>query len=475
MPGTELAVIGAGPAGLAAAITAARAGVQVTLIDEYPQPGGQYLKGASYPNGSPPVSATERQGRTLLPELAQLEIELRLQTLVWGLEEKRLALHGSVGVDWLEAEAIIVATGAREVVVPFPGWTLPGVMTLGAAQLLAKGHGVLPGKRVLLAGSGPLLLPVANELAQQGAEVVAVLEATHPGQWLSHGMAVWGNWDRLGEGWHYWRGLRQAGIPYRFGRTVIWVEGSSPSPSGGGPGRGHELERAVVAQIDREGYPVSGTEESYDIDTLCLGFGFVPNVELTQLAGCEHRFDPQRGGWVPTVDERLETTVSGLFAAGETAGIGGAGAAMLGGRVAGLTAARRLGHVDEAQLVGALARLAGQRQRLQRFGAMLNTLFFPRPGLNAITTRETILCRCEEVSAGEVWAAVANNGVASLDALKNWTRVGQGPCQGRTCGPILTRLVTQEAGCSAERAGCFRVRPPLKPVALGELASGGNQ
>lgn len=464
MPATELAIIGAGPAGLAAAITAARAGVQVTLVDEYLRPGGQYLKGADHSNGSAPVSTTERHAQTLLPELAQLDLELRLQTLVWGLEEKRLALYSGsgTGLDWLEAKAIIVAAGAREVAIPFPGWTLPGVMTLGAAQLLAKGHWVLPGKRILLAGSGPLLLPVANELAQRGAEVVAVLEATHLGQWLSPGLAVWGNWDRLGEGWHYLWGLHQARIPYRFGRTVLRAEGAEG------------LKKAVVVRVDREGCPVSGTEETYEVDTLCLGFGFVPNVELTQLAGCEHYFDPRRGGWVPTVDERLETTKAGLFAAGETAGVGGAGAAMLDGRVAGLAAAQRLGYLTEGQLAGELAGLAGQRQQLQRFGTMLNTLFAPRPGLDAIITAETIICRCEEVSAGEVRAAIGD-GATNLDALKSWIRVGQGNCQGRTCGPLLARLLRQEAGCSAERAGCFNVRPPLKPVPLGELASGGSR
>ena len=474
MPATELAVIGAGPAGLAAAITAARAGVRVTLVDEYPRPGGQYLKDAAPPNGSPPVSAAERQAQALLPELTRLEIELRLQTLVWGLEENRLALHSATGVDWLEAEAIIVATGARELVVPFPGWTLPGVMTLGGAQLLAKGHGVLPGKRILLAGSGPLLLPVANELAQRGAEVVAAVEATQPGQWLSHAAAVWGNWDRLREGWRYLRGLRRAGIPYRFGRTVIRAEGLSPASVGGRPGRRGELEAVVVARVDGQGNPIPGIEESFEIDALCLGFGFVPNVELTQLAGCKHHFDPRRGGWIPTVNERLETTKDGLFAAGETAGVGGAGAAMLDGRVAGLAAAQRLGYLTEAQLASELAGLVGQRQRLERFGAMLNILFTPRLGLHTITTAETIVCRCEEVSAGEVRAAIGH-GVADLDALKSWTRVGQGPCQGRTCGPLLARLLTQEVGCPVERAGCFNVRPPLKPVPLGQLALGDDQ
>jgi hypothetical protein len=170
----------------------------------------------------------------------------------------------------------------------------------------------------------------------------------------------------------------------------------------------------------------------------------------------------------------LETTVPSLFAAGETAGVGGAGAALIEGRIAGLAAARRLGHVGDDQLAGELDRLAGERLRLQRFGAMLNTLFAPRPGLNAITTDPTIICRCEEVSAGAV-RAVIGTGATNLNALKTWARVGQGACQGRTCGPLLTRLLTQKAGCRAGEAGCFGVRPPLKPVPLGDLTPGDSR
>jgi NAD(P)H-nitrite reductase large subunit len=273
---------------------------------------------------------------------------------------------------------------------------------------------------------------------------------------------VWGNWDRLREGWHYLQGLRRAQIPYRFGRTVIRAEG------------GGELEAVVVARLDRQGCPIAGTEETLEVDTVCLGFGFVPNVELIKLAGCDLIFDQAQGGWVPQVDARLETTVPDLFVAGETARVGGAGAAMTEGRVAGLAAAQRLGNVSDSKLASELAKLAEQRQRLRRFGAMLNTLFAPRTGLNTIVTDETIMCRCEEVSAGEVRAAVAQ-GATNLDALKTWTRVGQGPCQGRTCGPLLSWLIAREVGCTAAEVGCFKVRPPLRPVPLGDLAVEGNQ
>jgi len=464
MGSVELAVVGAGPAGLSAAITAARSGLRTALLDEYPRPGGQYLKGASEPDAAPPISAAERQGRTLLRQLAETDLELRTQTLVWGIERAsegwRLALHGPRGLDWLEARAVVVAAGARELVVPFPGWTLPGVMTLGAAQILAKAHGVLPGRRVLLAGSGPLLLAAAAELTRRGARVTAVLEAVPLSRWLRHAPAIWGNWDRLGEGRHYLAELWRSGTPYRPGWTVAEALG------------GDELEAVIVARLDRRGHPIPSSREQVPADSLCMGFGFIPNVELTQLAGCAHVFDPARGGWVPGVDERLETSLPGLFVAGEAAGVAGAAAAMLEGHIAGMAAAYRLGRLPEGQLARELAARAGRRRRLGRFAAMLNTLFAPAPGLDALITDDTPICRCEEVSAGEVRAAI-RGGATELDALKTWMRVGQGACQGRTFGPLLARLVAVETGRPVGQAGCFGVRPPLKPIPLGDLAQEG--
>jgi NADPH-dependent 2,4-dienoyl-CoA reductase/sulfur reductase-like enzyme/bacterioferritin-associated ferredoxin len=489
MAATDVAVVGAGPAGLSAALTAASLGLRVTLIDELPAPGGQYLVGNpaihSRDTKQPPVSAAERQGLALLESLAQTSIETRFETLVWHLANDEIPsrtvltlgiyqfppeLGGQGGiagkVEYLTAGAVILASGARERVVPFPGWTLPGVMTVGAAQLLAKRHGVVAGRRVLLAGSGPLLLPAAVHLAGLGAEVVALLEATHPLDWLRHGPAVWGNplsgifdWDRINEGRRYLAALRKARIPYRFGQTVVRAWGAE------------RLEAAVVARLDSRGRPLRDTEAEISVDALCVGFGFVPNCELAQLAGASLRFDPAGGGWAPELDEGLQTSAPGLFVAGEAGGIAGASAAMLEGRLAGLGAACHLGRLSEAERTREHATSAGRRKRAKRFGVLLNTLFAPPPGLSAITAPDTVICRCEEVMAGEVHEAIVR-GATTLDALKTRTRVGQGPCQGRTCGPILARMLAQEAGRSPEEAGMFHVRPPVKPVPLAALAEG---
>jgi NADPH-dependent 2,4-dienoyl-CoA reductase/sulfur reductase-like enzyme len=481
MAATDVAVIGAGPGGLSAALAASDFGLKVTLIDERPAPGGQYIvrHGAIHgPDDSEamnrltteqsPASATERHGVELLDRLAQVQVETRFETLVWHLAgDLTLGLYhfppgwGGQGsrrgtVEYLSAGAVVLASGAREQVVPFPGWTLPGVMTVGAAQLLAKRHRLIPGRRVLLAGSGPLLLPAAVRLAELGAEVLSVLEATHLQTWLRHGPAIWGNWDRLDEGRRYLGALRRAHIPYRFGRTVVRALGSD------------RIEAAIVAGLDGHGRPIPGTEERIPVDALCVGFGFVPNSEVAQLAGASLRFDPAGGGWAPELDERLQTSVPGLFVAGEAAAVAGASAAMLEGRLAGLAAAWRLGGLGKSRLVDELASSSGRRNQVKRFGAVLNTLFAPPAGLSAITTEDTVICRCEEVTAAEVRAAITL-GATTLDALKTRTRAGQGSCQGRTCGPILARMIAQQSGRSLADAGLFHVRPPVKPVPLGAL------
>jgi bacterioferritin-associated ferredoxin len=202
-----------------------------------------------------------------------------------------------------------------------------------------------------------------------------------------------------------------------------------------------------------------------------VGFGFVPNSELAQLAGASLRFVPENGGWVPELDDRQQTSVPGLFMAGEAAGIAGASAAILEGRLTALATACRLGRLGEAEWERERLSSSGRRQQMKRFAVLLNTLFAPPPGLSAITTEDTVVCRCEEVTAGEVQKALAH-GARTLDELKTRTRVGQGLCQGRTCGPILARMIAQQSSRSPADAGMFRVRQPLKPVPLAALAGG---
>jgi bacterioferritin-associated ferredoxin len=211
--------------------------------------------------------------------------------------------------------------------------------------------------------------------------------------------------------------------------------------------------------------------EAVAVDAIGIGFGFVPATDLTRLAGCRHEYCPEAGGWIPTHDENLETTTPGVFVAGETTGVGGAAQAMIEGQIAAIACAMRLGCLSPTAAAVRLAPLLRQRRHHQQFAAFLNTTFRPPPELHALATDDTVLCRCEEVTAGEVRAAV-QAGITELNALKTCTRAGQGFCQGRICGPLLADFVAREAGCGAADVGAYTVRPPVKPVPLEVIAEG---
>ncbi|MCC7485223.1 MAG: (2Fe-2S)-binding protein [Burkholderiales bacterium] len=359
---------------------------------------------------------------------------------------------GACGV--LRARAIIVASGAYERVIAFPGWDLPGVMTPGGAQTLVRNQQVPPPGRIVFAGSGPFLLAVAKTLIGAGARPSAIYEARRPLEWLRHAPRLWGHWDRIGEALHYRRLLREAAVPVRFGCIVVRAEGSGV------------LERVVLMRCDGDGRVLPGTEEVERADTLCVGYGFVPSVELTRLLGCAHRYGARRGGWVPEHGEDMEASVAGVFVAGEVAGIGGAYAALAEGRLAGLAAARRLGlRVADADLAAA----RGERAIRRRFGELVNDAFALKPGVYDPIASDTVVCRCEEVTAGEVREAAAGWG-PDVNFVKGVTRCGMGYCQGRICGGMVEELTARTLGCGREALGAFRVRPPLKPIAMSTLA-----
>lgn len=456
---TEIIVIGAGPAGVAAAVTGAEAGAQVTLIDEYGRPGGQYFKQppASLDSDDfpPSLASNIQRGRELLAGLSHPNIQLCCNTLVWNVTAERVvSLHGPEGPGQLQAQRLIIASGAYERVMPFPGWTLPGVMTVGAAQLLLKGQGLLPGRRFLLAGTGPLLQLAGVQLLEAGAEITAIVELRSRREFLAQAPRLWGQWDKLGQGIASQRRLMKAGVPTKFGHAVVRAVGEQ------------EVAGAVVAKVDATGRPVPGTEETLDVDTICLNFGFVPATELAGLAGCQQRFDPHFGCSATVTNEEMETSRPGIFAVGEVRGIGGAEVALLEGRIAGAVAAGQLGHpVDEERL----AELHREWQRARAAVKALAASFAIKPGLCDLATDDVLVCRCEEVRAGAVRTAV-QAGVTRLNHLKPWTRVGMGRCQGHICGPIVAQIVARESGQELEAVGIFTPRPPVKPIPMGVVS-----
>ncbi|MGW3967483.1 FAD/NAD(P)-dependent oxidoreductase [Amycolatopsis sp. NPDC005003] len=420
---THVLVVGAGPAGLAAAEHALVAGAEVTVLDQADAPGGQYHRG------------TAQRFEALLSRCAWWP-----ESAVWAVEGPRVhVLRGPAdGTDrrrhTLEPDALVLATGAHDRVLPFPGWQLPGVFTAGGAQALAKGERVAVGRRVLVAGAGPFLLPVAQSLLAVGAEVLAVLEA-NPARTVLSGWS----WRAAAHGRKMNELVRHAStlarhrVPYRTGRAVVEARGDD------------RVREAVTARVRADWSVVPGTERTYEVDALCVGHGFVPQPELAVAAGCV-----LDGGFV-RVDGDQRTSVAGVFAAGELTGIGGAAAAAAEGAVAGWAAA---GRTPGRALV---ARRDHARAFARRLAAA-HPIGRAWPGWLA---EDTVVCRCEETTYGELKSAVADPAAPGPHALKLGTRAGLGPCQGRMCGPAVAEL------CGGTER---HHRPIAQPIRLGELA-----
>lgn len=435
----RVVVVGAGPAGMAAARAAAEAGVRVLLVDSGTELGGQY----------------HRQNSLLISERFTLPdgVEHLSQSVVWALEPvpggHRVHLRtgpadgpGRRGRS-VDTAALILAPGAHDRALPFPGWDLPGVCTAGAAQAMAKGQGARVGRRVLLAGTGPFLFPVADSLTGVGSQVVAVLEANDPVTgWAAEPAGMLAGRGKLGELTRYGALLARRRIPYRRRHTVIEAHGRD------------RVEAATIARLDRAWRVVAGSERRIEVDAVAVGFGFTPRLELAVTAGCA-----LEDGFV-TVDAAQATSVPGIFAAGEVTGIGGAVLSADEGSVAGAAAARALG-AHPAVPASALRRIRSGR----RFAAALDRVYPVRPGWQELPREDTLVCRCEEVTHGTLRQAVAERDACGVRSVKLVSRVGMGPCQGRICGRNAAELTGLPDPGSA-----FARRPLAAPVRLGELA-----
>lgn len=452
----EIAVIGAGPAGLSAALAAAQMGAQVTLLDAYPTPGGQYYRQPpGYLAGQP--TRRQQEGRELWKRVAGMGVTILSETQVWDANaDKTLFVHRPEGTGTLYARAIILAIGAYERPAAFPGWTLPGVIMTGGAQTLLY-QGVLPGRKVLLAGSGPLQLLVAKKLLTAGAEVVAVLESSARlvQRGLRHLDGVWGQWERLAEGFSSMLALLRKGVPYRLGWGIVAALGKD------------QVEGAIIARNDEDWRPLPGSEREIACDTLCIGFGFLPFNTLGLVMGARHVWDAALNAATPVRDATMQTSLQGVYAVGDGAGLGGARLSQLEGRVAGIAAAAQLGY-GKAAAEAALEKLAKPLQRERRFQCMYNDLFTPGAGLYELARDDTPLCRCEGATLRDLHRAV-EMGADTLAEVKAITRAGMGECQGRICAAQVNTLIARLTGRTPSDVGINTPRPPVFPLPIQSL------
>ncbi|WNM31535.1 FAD-dependent oxidoreductase [Streptomyces sp. Li-HN-5-11] len=443
---TDLAVIGAGPAGLAAALAAAAYGLRVTILDAAPAPGGQFYRqpAAGLRAGRP--QALHHQWRTwerLRDALAACDAEILTDHHVWAVECGFTvhALHGPGRQESaaVRAEAVLLATGGYEKVLPFPGWTLPGVVTAGGAQAMLKSALVVPGRRAVVAGTGPLLLPVATGLAAAGAEVAALVESADPKAFVRHIRALAA---KAPEGAGYAARLLRHRIRFLARHTVVRAHGE------------HTLTGVTVAALDSGGRVRPGSERHIPCDTLAVGHGMLPHTDLAESLGC--RLD----GHTVRVDGEQRTDVPGVWAAGEATGIGGATLALAEGHIAGRSIAARLRSREPDPREWTAA--ATVRGRLRTVARGMDAVYSPPPSWTEQITDDTVVCRCEEVTAASVRRAVGELGAGDLRTVKLLTRAGMGWCQGRMCAPAVAGV----AGCELTSS----TRPFARPVPLGVLA-----
>lgn len=463
----DVLIVGGGPAGMAAASTASNAGLSTVLIDERPALGGQVYK-----QPGPGMRVTDARqmgtqyaaGRALIDEVEKSPATVLLRTSVVDLEPDgdtwtaMIQPDGSA-VEPLRARRVIVAAGAHDRPVVFPGWTLPGVITAGGLQTLAKTQSFIPGERIVFAGSGPVALAFPAQLAGYGANIVAALEAgpaPSVPDLAKIGIASPGNVGLLMDAAKYQAALFRHRIPLKYRRMVVRAEGD------------RRVERVVYAKVDDDWRVIPGTEQTVAADVLCIGYGFSPSAELLRLIGCGFDDDEDLGGSIVRRDEWCRTDVPGVYAAGDGTGVEGSAVAADEGRLAALAAALDAGVLDEPAVTRTSNALQWRLSRRRALTRSTNRMYRVGSGVFGLAEPATTVCRCEQVAASAIQDAVET--APEISAVKALTRAGMGPCQGRMCGRHIASMIAAERGVPIGEVAPATPRMPVRPTPISAIA-----
>ncbi len=447
---TDVLVIGTGPAGIAAAIEAARAGADTTMVDSFHNSGGQFWMQSPVRSYQPDEQM--RKGAGLIAECERLGVKTIVGAEVWGILPKyRVFLQdGLNGQSEIDAKVLIVCTGAHDIVLPFAGWTLPGVMTAGAGQRYVKLNAKSPGNNIVLAGSGIFLWAVAATIIKSGGNLQAMIESNLN---RFRTMSLVTRYpERWGEAWRLFSTVVRGGVRQLYGYRIKSAKGDARVES-------------VTVQSVGIGKNRSHTDQELETDCLLVSHGFRPITEITALLRCAHQYDIRKGGWYCSVDPATGcTSVENVYAAGEICGVAGAQSAFIQGALAGIAASEQLGF-STTELSRRRAELYKQQNRTRKFADELARLFEMDPESIPSVSKDTLVCRCEGVTWGEVLCAW-NDGAENLQAVKYWTRVGMGRCQGRICGPVLSVLLANQFKMDQANIGFNQPRLPIRPVSV---------
>lgn len=451
----DIIIIGAGPAGMSAAITAAEGGAKVLLLDDQPTPGGQIYRAieAAGEKQAAILGSDYMAGKPLAENMRAKNIEYVADASVWQVTDEREVGYSSNGqARLISAPAVIMATGAMERPFPIKGWTLPGVMMAGAAQTMLKTSG-LAAEGAIFAGCGPLLYLVAHQYLQAGVKIAAIVDTTVKAnrfKALPHFPGALRRWDLLLKGQKWQSEIRKSGT-----RIINNV---------------HELK--VIGDTKAEGLSVNtgGTWVDIKSDHIFLHQGVVPNVNLSFAAGLEHHWDEAQLCWQPDTDSWCGTSIEGIYVAGDGGGIGGGLAARASGDIAALGALAKLGLIDTAARDAKSKSARATLSRELSIRPFLDAWFRPADDFRVPTDDDAIVCRCEELSLKDIRDTIGI-GLVGPNQLKSFCRAGMGPCQGRFCGLTVQELIAKQTKRTAADVGYYRLRPPIKPLRLEELAN----
>lgn len=447
----DVLIVGAGPAGLSAAVEARECGLDVTVVDEQPKPGGQLLRNVEHPITQPLMDPKElKMGLDLVNRFYKSGAVYLPDTIVWGLEPHKAYCNIAGEQTLLTPSTIIIASGAMERPVPFPGWTLPGVMGAGGADILLRCGGTLtkdPGEPVVMAGNGPLLLLLACHMLELGVNIAAWLDT---GNWSKRIMSAGVMPTALFDLGYMGKGLKMA-LKIVKGRIPIIPGVDNICAEGDGA-------------LEKVRFTVRGEERELPASVLLRHEGIIPRTHIANSMEIEHKWDNLQRCWYPLTDENGATSIDGVYIAGDGAYVHGGDVSLDKGLLAGIEAARHLGIIDDKEAAFRREPIAQRMRRIRRGRSYLDYVFAPNPKIFQCPD-ETLVCRCESVTAGAIRQAV-RDGYTDVNSIKQFTRCGMGHCQGRMCGPGLAEIAADAAGMGVDEVGSLRIRQPFRPVSL---------
>lgn len=454
-------IIGSGFAGIVAAEKLADSGLSILLVDENIHIGGQLLRKipeelGEYSSYKP--EKVKKIGFGFVNQIKNNKIEiLNKATLVGIYENQEILLEQDRTRTFsLKYDVLLFATGARERFLPFKGWTLPGVYSTGMLQVLMKSSGVLPATKMLIAGSGLFLFAAGYEYLRNGGKLLGILEQSTMLDKVKFLPQLVHQFAKFAEGGKFVAKILSSGVPIKFRRKVIEARGEKA------------LEEVVTVKVDSMGSIISGTEKTYSTSALAVGYGFVPNIEAPQLAGCELEYSQEKGGWTVRVNDRLETTVENILAAGEITGVGGAFKSITEGEIAAAAILHKLEVADHNTTETKQQKLLRDRKHHMSFVRCFNGLYEIKKKSILEIPDETIICRCENITKKTIVDEI-HAGWHDPNGLKMSIRCAMGQCQGRTCAPVIYDILSGVLGKSWDEIGLYTVRPPFKPVSVKAL------